>query len=82
MIGIVGISKTYVKEDNSRTMIQRNRGTDHCENEFSRTKQRNNKPSSFDYNQINLEEKVYVHILLLRKKNIIQVEIQNFRQMN
>ena len=52
VIGIVGISKTYLKEDNSRTMIQRNGGTDDCENEFAGTKQRNNKPSSLDCNQI------------------------------
>ena len=52
MIGIVGISKTYLKEDNSRTMIQRNGGTDDCENEFAGTRWRNNKPSSFDSNQI------------------------------
>ena len=52
MIGIVGISKTYLKEDNSRTMIQRNGGTDDCENEFAGTRQRNNKSSSLDCNQI------------------------------
>ena len=52
MICIVGLSKIYLKEDNSRTMIQRNGETDDCENEFAGTRQRNNKPSSFDCNQI------------------------------
>ena len=33
-------------------MIQRNGRTDDCENEFAGTRQRNNKPSSFDCNQI------------------------------
>ena len=82
MIGIVGISKKYLKEDNSRTMIQRNGGTDDCENEFAERRQRNNKPSSFDCNQITSRKQVCVHILLRRKQKIIQVEIQNFGQMN
>ena len=31
VIEIIGTSKAYLKEDNSRTMIQRNGGTDGCE---------------------------------------------------
>ena len=41
-----------MKEDNSRTRIQRNGGTDDCGNEFAGTRQRNNKSSSLDCNQI------------------------------
>ena len=38
VLGIVGISITHLKENDSRTMIQRNGGTDNCENEFAGTK--------------------------------------------
>ena len=49
--GIVGVAKVYLKEDESRTMVQRQGGTDCCENEFAGVRERNPKPTILNAKQ-------------------------------
>ena len=41
MVGIVSISKIYLKEDSLRKIVQKNEGTDAYGNKLARTRQRN-----------------------------------------
>ena len=75
------LSKIYLKEENPRTMVQKNGETDNCKNEFSGSRQRNNVPSSFDCNQIT-SKRSGVRKHASTKKKIVQVEIQNFGRMH
>ena len=52
VFSLVGISKTYLKEDCSRVMVQRRAGTDDCEHEFAGIKVRNQKPTLQDAREI------------------------------
>ena len=48
---MIGKAKMYLKEDKSRTMVQRREGTDDCEHEFAGIKGRNTRPSALDARQ-------------------------------
>ena len=58
------------KENNSRTKIQRNGETNDCENKFSRTRQRNNKPSLLDCNETTAR-RIGVRAHAITKKHVI-----------
>ena len=51
VVGIVGTGKTYLKNDKSRTMVQRHKGSDCCENKFAECKERNSKPNIIQIRQ-------------------------------
>ena len=44
----IGIATIYLKEDKSRTMVQRHGDSDNCEHEFGGIRERNAKPSALD----------------------------------
>ena len=48
---LIGISTVYLKEDKSRTMVQRRGGSDDCEHEFGGIRERNAKPAALDMQQ-------------------------------
>ena len=51
IFGIIGIARTYLKKDKSRTMVQRKGGSDVCENEFAGVRERNPKPTILNARQ-------------------------------
>ena len=51
VFGLIGKVKTYLKEDKSRTMVQRREGTDDCEHDFAGIRSRNSRPSALDARQ-------------------------------
>ena len=51
VIGIVGISSTYLKANRSKTMVQSRSGSDVVEHEFAGIRQRNSKPTGLDVRQ-------------------------------
>ena len=51
IFGMIGKAQMYLKEDKSRTMVQRREGTDDCEHEFAGIKGRNTRPSALDARQ-------------------------------
>ena len=52
IIGIIGVSKLYLKKDKSRILVQRRSGSDDVEHEFAGIRVRNPKPTALDVREI------------------------------
>ena len=48
VMGIVGVSITYLKENGSNVLVQRRSGSDDVENEIAGVRERNAKPTALD----------------------------------
>ena len=48
VFAIIGIARSYLLKDKTRTMVQRRGGSDDCEHEFAGIKVRNQKPTQGD----------------------------------